>query len=119
MYWSDQSLKRISRSQCLTEGTSCQSEPIVTHLVDTVSSLAVDTVTQLLYWVDSGRRRIELMKIPAGPRTVLVWRDLDSPRAITLHHDSGSACTYETYLTHTHIHTQTQHLLAVTMSRTL
>ena len=89
MYWSDIGRHTISRSRCVA-GLRCDSEEdLVTDLLDTVDGLAVDAVTQVIYWTDAGRRLIEAMKLPAGPRTVLVWQELDSPRAIALHYDSG------------------------------
>ena len=89
MYWSDIGRHTISRSRCVA-GLRCDSEKdLITDLLDTVDGLAVDELTQVIYWTDAGRRLIEAMKLPAGPRTVLVWEELDSPRAIALHYDSG------------------------------
>ena len=65
----------------------CSTEDVITDLIDTVDAVAVDTVNQLLYWTDTGRRLIEAVKIPSGPRTVIVWNDLDRPRAITVQSD--------------------------------
>ena len=88
VYWSDISRHKITRSQCLTSSTS-DTKDLVTDLIDTVDGLAVDPVSQVLYWTDAGRQLIEAMKIPSGPRTVVVWDDLDNPRAIAVHYDSG------------------------------
>ena len=89
VFWSDVSARKIFLSQCLNSSSVCTSEPLVSDLIDTVDGIAVDPVNQILYWTDAGRRLIEAIKIPAGPRTVLVWNDLDSPRAIAVHYDSG------------------------------
>jgi len=89
VYWSDVGRQTISRSRCVP-GLTCDSEEqLVTDLLDTVDGLAVDEVSQVIYWTDAGRQLIEAMTLPAGPRTVLVWNQLDSPRAIALHYDSG------------------------------
>ena len=61
----------------------------MTDLIDTVDGIAVDTVNHVLYWTDAGRHLIEAMKIPSGPRTVVVWNDLDKPRSITVYSDYG------------------------------
>ena len=90
VYWSDVGRQTISRSHCVP-GLSCHhsDEDLVTDLLDTVDGLALDPLSDVIYWTDAGRRLIEAMMLPAGPRTVLVWHQLDSPRAIALHYDSG------------------------------
>jgi len=89
VYWSDSKRHSISHSHCLKSSPRCVSEDIVTDLVHTVEGVAIDGLSQVLYWTDAGRRLIEAMKLPSGPRTVLVWQDVDSPRGITVHYDSG------------------------------
>ena len=92
MYWSDTERQAISRRRCVP-GLGCDprsgTEDLVTDQVGTVDGLAVDPLSQVLYWTDAERRRIEAMKLPDGPRAVLVWDELDRPRAIALHYESG------------------------------
>jgi len=88
VYWSDIGRHKISYGQCL-RGSSCDAKDLVADLIDTVDGIAVDHANQVLYWTDAGRQLIEVMKIPSGPRSVIVWNNLDSPRAIAVHSDSG------------------------------
>jgi len=89
VYWSDLSTHKISVSECLSSSSTCTTEDLITDLVDTVDGIAVDTVNQVLYWTDAGRRLIEAVKVPSGPRTVVVWNNLDRPRAITVQSHYG------------------------------
>ena len=90
MFWSDVGTHKLSYCQCLWTESQGRCGEVVDLVSDLgadseVDGLAMDPVNQRLYWTDAGRRRIEAMRIPAGPRTVLVQQDLDSPRAMTLH----------------------------------
>ena len=52
--------------------------------------VAVDWVTDKLYWTDTGRRHIEVANMAATMRTILVWTGLDKPRDIAVHPPTGS-----------------------------
>lgn len=42
-----------------------------------------------IYWTDGGRNSIEVAELDGSNRKLLVWTDLDNPRAITLHYHHG------------------------------
>lgn len=42
-----------------------------------------------IYWTDAGRNSIEVAELDGRNRKVLVWTDLESPRAIALHYHHG------------------------------
>ncbi|KAA0723842.1 Low-density lipoprotein receptor-related protein 4 [Triplophysa tibetana] len=85
VYWSDSTLKKISRSN--VNGT--QQEEIVSTGLLTTDGLAVDSVGRKIYWTDTGTNRIEVANLNGSMRKVLVWQNLDSPRAIALYHEMG------------------------------
>ncbi|KAG9352113.1 hypothetical protein JZ751_020526 [Albula glossodonta] len=84
-YWSDSTLKRISRAYI--NGTEYE-EVISTGLM-TTDGLAVDSVGRKIYWTDTGTNRIEVANLNGTMRKVLIWQHLDSPRAIALYHEMG------------------------------
>lgn len=55
----------------------------------TTDGLAVDSVGRKVYWTDTGTNRIEVANLNGSVRKVLVWKNLDSPRAIALYHEMG------------------------------
>lgn len=55
----------------------------------TTDGLAVDAVGRKIYWTDTGTNRIEVANLDGSMRKVLVWQNLDSPRAIALYHEMG------------------------------
>ena len=55
----------------------------------TTDGLAVDAVSRKIYWTDTGTNRIEAANLDGSMRKVLVWQNLDSPRAIALYHEMG------------------------------
>lgn len=55
----------------------------------TTDGLAVDSVGRKVYWTDTGTNRIEVANLNGSMRKVLVWQNLDSPRAIALFHEMG------------------------------
>lgn len=52
--------------------------------------IAVDTVHRKLFWVDSGKDRIETSGLDGGSRQVLIDSDLVNPRAIVVDAQRGS-----------------------------
>uniref|UniRef100_A0AAY5EVI9 Low-density lipoprotein receptor-related protein 4 n=1 Tax=Electrophorus electricus TaxID=8005 RepID=A0AAY5EVI9_ELEEL len=85
VYWSDSTLKKISRANINGSG---HEDLISTGLV-TTDGLAVDSVGRKIYWTDTGTNRIEVANLNGSMRKVLVWGNLDSPRAIALYHEMG------------------------------
>uniref|UniRef100_A0AAY4CHR9 Low-density lipoprotein receptor-related protein 4 n=1 Tax=Denticeps clupeoides TaxID=299321 RepID=A0AAY4CHR9_9TELE len=77
VYWSDSTLKKISRADVNTQHNS-----IVNTLVD-------KKTPKNIYWTDTGTNRIEAANLDGSMRKVLVWQNLDSPRAIALYHEMG------------------------------
>lgn len=47
--------------------------------------MAVDWIHDLLFWTDSGTRRVEVTTLEGNQRAVIAANDLDKPRAIAVH----------------------------------
>ena len=69
------------------DGTGVKS--VISDGLHTPDGLAVDSVGRKIYWTDDGYNRIEVADFDGGNRSVLVWKNLDRPRAIALHYDRG------------------------------
>jgi len=50
----------------------------------------VDWVHEKLFWTDSGKSRVEVSELDGRWRRVIVWNDVDKPRAIAVHPGLGS-----------------------------
>lgn len=55
----------------------------------TLGGLAIDWIHDKLYWTDSGTSRIEVANLDGTHRKVLLWQDMEKPRAIALHPIEG------------------------------
>lgn len=66
-----------------------QVEEVIRNGLDTPDGLAIDEVGGKIYWTDTGLNRIEVADMDGTMRKVLFWRNIDKPRAITLHYDAG------------------------------
>lgn len=53
--------------------------------LESPGGLSVDWVHELVFWTDSGTRRVEVSTYDGKLRSVLVANDLDKPRAIVVH----------------------------------
>ena len=62
---------------------------VITDGLDTTDGLAVDSTGGKIYFTDTGNNRIEVSSLDGRMRKVLIWEDLDSPRAVALHYDAG------------------------------
>ena len=51
--------------------------------------VAVDWVHNNLFWTDSGTSRIEVSDLDGRHRKVLIWENLEKPRAIVVHPGEG------------------------------
>ena len=51
--------------------------------------LAVDWITDKLYWTDAKKDRIEVLDLSNSKRTVLISTGLDQPRGIAVHPTRG------------------------------
>lgn len=85
VYWSDTTEDKIYRAG-LSDG---KVEDVINVGLYDVNGLAVDNVGQKLYWTDAGRKRIEVSNLDGSQRRVLIWHELDSPRAIAVNHLTG------------------------------
>ena len=85
MYWTDNIKQKIFRANL--NGSSI--EEIVTTNVNITDGLAVDIAGRKIYWTDAGKHRIEVANLDGTHRKVLIWDDMDSPRAIAIHHQEG------------------------------
>ncbi|XP_078453259.1 low-density lipoprotein receptor-related protein 6-like [Lampetra planeri] len=85
IYWTDISLKMISRAYM--NGSSL--EHVVEFGLDSPEGLAVDWLGRNLYWADTGTNRIEVARLDGSHRQVLVWKDLDNPRALVVDPEEG------------------------------
>ncbi|XP_023246171.1 low-density lipoprotein receptor-related protein 4 isoform X3 [Copidosoma floridanum] len=88
IYWTDPgqlSTKVIKKTSF--EGDKV--ETVVECCIDTVDSIAVDSVGRKLYWTDAGLNSIEVSELDGKNRKVLVWSGLENPRAIALHYPAG------------------------------
>lgn len=57
---------------------------IVDTSLESPAGLAIDWVTNKLYWTDAGTDRIEVANTDGSMRTVLIWENLDRPRDIVV-----------------------------------
>lgn len=53
--------------------------------LESPSGVAVDWIHDLLFWTDSGTKRVEVATLETRIRHVLVSSDIDKPRAIVVH----------------------------------
>ena len=49
----------------------------------------MDWIHDKLFWTDAGTARIEVANLDGSMRKVLIWRDLEKPRAIVAHPAEG------------------------------
>lgn len=56
--------------------------------------LAIDWIHDKLYWTDSGTSRIEVSNLDGTQRKVLLWQNMEKPRAIALHPIEGYALSF-------------------------
>ena len=53
--------------------------------LESPGGLSVDWIHELIFWTDSGTRRVEVSTYDGKLRSVLVANDLDKPRAVVVH----------------------------------
>ena len=54
-----------------------------------VGGLAVDWVHDKLFWTDSGTARIEVCDLDGRMRKLIIWTDIDKPRAVAVYPAHG------------------------------
>lgn len=81
-YWSDvtMTISKIRRL-CPWENKTVE---VHQHNLKNPDGIAVDWVAKNLYWCDKGSDTIEVSKLDGKYRKVLISKDLEEPRAITL-----------------------------------
>ena len=62
---------------------------MIDYGVESPEGLAIDVPGRKLYWTDSALKRIEVTSLDGRVRRALFWKDLGSPRAIAVDHESG------------------------------
>lgn len=79
-------IQRISRA--FLNGSAL--EPIVQYGLAYPEGIAVDWVAKNIYWIDTGKkRRIEVARLDGSSRRVIIWKDLESPRALAVNPPDG------------------------------
>lgn len=66
-----------------------------------LGGLAIDWIHDKLYWTDSGTSRIEVANLDGTHRKVLLWQNMEKPRAIALHPIEGYEIKHDKFITHT------------------
>lgn len=69
--------------RCL-RGNDVMTKVIVTENADAIEGLAYNWMSEQLFWVDSGNKRIEVARRDGSHRRVLINSTLDRPRAIVV-----------------------------------
>lgn len=105
IYWSDVSMDVIKRSRLngtersgkkfklfffKCEGSvinikTVSASEVVKYGLESPGGVAIDWIHDLLYWTDSGTRRVEVTTLNGRYRSVIASNDLDKPRAIVTH----------------------------------
>ena len=57
--------------------------------LQTPGGVAIDWIHDLLFWTDSGTRRVEVVTLDTNIRHVIISSDIDKPRAIAVHPNFG------------------------------
>ena len=81
LFWTDVSLEKIMRKSAKERSTP---EVIVSTGLVRPEGLAVDWVTEKIYWTDSHSKLIEVANMDGSQRSVLFWNNLDQLRAIVV-----------------------------------
>jgi hypothetical protein len=58
--------------------------------ISSPGGIAVDWIHHKLFWTDAGTSRIEVAQLDGSMRKVLVWDQIQKPRAIAVHPGIGS-----------------------------
>lgn len=85
VYWADTVEDVIMRSS----QNGMHIKQVLSESMDSVDSLAIDSIGRKIYWADATRCSIEVSELDGSIRTVLVWHDLIHPRGIAMDYDSG------------------------------
>jgi len=86
IYFTDIGTKTIQRYNMRTKSST---ETIIKHGLQNVEGIAVDPLSKLLYWTDFGLKRIGVSSLDGSFQKVLLYENIESPRAIALHYTKG------------------------------
>lgn len=62
---------------------------ILSKNLSTPDGLVVDWISDNIYWTDTGRKVVEVARLDGSCRKVIVYTDLDEPRAIAVYPRKG------------------------------
>ncbi|KAK5977541.1 hypothetical protein GCK32_003906, partial [Trichostrongylus colubriformis] len=88
IFWADVTLDAIFRVE-VNGKTASQPRAIVSTGLSTVEGLAVDWITEVIYWTDSHHDHIQVAKIDGSMRTTVVKGDIHNPRDIAVDPSRG------------------------------
>ena len=83
IFWSDVVEDKIYKGNLILHSVT-NIDTVVSHSIATAEGLAVDWITEHLYWVESNLDQIEVADFSGNNRLSLVAGFMDSPRAIAL-----------------------------------
>jgi low density lipoprotein receptor-related protein 5/6 len=86
LFWTDVSSERILRKSLQKDS---QVETVVSVGLVRPEGMAIDWVTNKIYWTDSHLKLIEVVNLDGTQRSVLFWNNLDQPRAIVVDPSHG------------------------------
>ena len=85
IYWSD-IIRRVIKRISLTSGVI---EDIIRDDLGSVEGLAVEWESNLIYWADYSKSRVEVASVDGKQRKLLFVEDVDKPRGIALYPKKG------------------------------
>ncbi|VDP36380.1 unnamed protein product [Heligmosomoides polygyrus] len=83
IFWADVTLDTIFRVEVNGKSVS-QPRPIISTGLSTVEGLAVDWITEVIYWTDSYHDHIQVAKIDGSMRATVVKGEVHNPRDIAI-----------------------------------
>ena len=89
MYWTDVKNESIQRARLHHPSKENIIKETIVSKVRTPDGIAVDWVTGKLYWTDAWAKKIEVSHMDGKDRRALIDTNLDMPRAIVLHPNTG------------------------------
>jgi len=86
IYWSDTGVDKDIKSAHMN-GTGIKT--VIRHGLEMPASISVDWVAKNIYWSDRSAHRIEVSRLNGNYRKVLLWEDVESPRALAVNPHNG------------------------------
>ncbi|ETN76666.1 Low-density lipoprotein receptor repeat class B, partial [Necator americanus] len=83
IFWADVTLDTIFRVE-VTGKTVSDPRSIVSTGLSTVEGIAVDWISEVIYWTDSHHDHIQVAKIDGSMRTTVIKGDIHNPRDIVV-----------------------------------